>query len=199
MARTTGIKKQIVPAYHEIDYRGYKIRKYDNSKYFTVEPDGNEIEVQDKEEAIIGIDKALDTPKKSRRTTGKQRPTETEHHEPEGPNAGWMKHPPISCKYKRIDEKKNYWVDVLLCVECADKFCTTYIKLIDPIRRKEVMQAQNYHMLSDKCPHCESFVIKDENVYRETWEYSCGSTGNRKNGTYDLSCKIPKTKSRRTT
>ncbi len=131
MARTTSIKKL---SYREIEYNGCKIRKYEIGRMFIIEPDGNEVEVEDKEEAMLLIDDGYNKPKKSKRTTGKK----VIELKVFGPSAGFMGNVPITCKYKVMDEKKIFYTDVLLCQKCGDLNCPAYIELFrfHPDRKK---------------------------------------------------------------
>lgn len=114
--------------------------------------------------------------------------------ETEGPFGGYMKHPPINCKYRVVD-KEAVWVESIICSGvCKDVFCKTYLTLTEGSKtRRKLLDTEK----SEKdCPWCHS-PISEVSQDLITTTYSCGTSGNRLTKEYIKLCGKEKPNRRR--
>jgi hypothetical protein len=65
--------------------------------------------------------------------------------EPSGPYGGWMKHPPITCKHRKIDAEKVVWAETVMCAfRCKENLnCKAYAVLMAGSKDRKKFNAEN--------------------------------------------------------
>jgi len=128
MARTKGIAKKLPTIVKSIEYRDGVIAKMSDGTIqaiITLQTSKGIYDefrdvVSNRAEGQAFIDLCLhkqweeNQPKKSSRTKGVPQKKMKEQN-PEGPYAGYMKHPPTTCEHQAIDKDKIHWADVYFC------------------------------------------------------------------------------------